>query len=106
MTLLFHSMVLGFGLAALGAAGLSDAGLPLWAAVLVAWIGGNLLGLGFAVAGAFLWPERPARRSSFTVTEEEFRLWDEDLTRDLIDADLRRDDAAVPAAGQGLRTAG
>jgi hypothetical protein len=112
MTLFMHSLILGYGLAALGAIGLSDAGLALWATLLVAWIGGNVLCLAFAAAGAALWPDKPGRRASFTVTGEEFRLWDDDLTRELIDADRRRD---VPAAagttrgiesGQGRRAAG
>ncbi len=98
MTMFLHSLVLGFGVAALGAFGLSDAGLPLWAALLVAWIGGNALGLGFAALGATLWPDKPARRSSFTATEEEFRLWDDDLTRELINADVRHH-AGLRAAG-------
>ena len=107
MKLFLHSMILGYGTAALGALGLSEAGLALWAVLLVAWIGGNVLGLAFAAAGAALWPDKPGRRTSFTATEEEFRLWDADLTRELIDAEVRRD---VPVAagtaiepGQGLR---
>ena len=73
MTMFLHALILGYGVAALGAVGLSDAGLPLWAAILAAWIGGNVLGLAFAAAGALIWPDKPARRSSFTATEEEFR---------------------------------
>ena len=109
MTLLLHSLVLGYGLAALGAFGLSDAGLPLWATVLVAWAGGNVLGLGFAVVGSFIWPDKPARRSSFTATADEIRLWDDDLTRELIHAEVRRDEAPATAPGtsaQPLRAAG
>jgi hypothetical protein len=108
MTMLLHALILGYGVAALGAVGLSDAGLPLWATVLAAWIGGNVLALAFAAAGAVIWPDKPARRASFTATEEEFRLWDDDLTRDLIDADVRRDAVpGAPAAPEtGLRAAG
>ena len=108
MTLFLRALILGYGAAALAAIELSEAGLALWAAVLVAWIGGNALGLALAIAGAWLWPEAPARRSSFTVTEAEFQLWDEDLARELIDADLRREDepATATATGQGARLAG
>lgn len=106
MTLFLQSLVLGYGLAALGAFGLSDAGLPLWAAILVAWIGGNVLALGLAAGASFVWPEKPARRASFTATADEFRLWDDDLSRELVDADLRQDDGAAPVAVPGLRAAG
>jgi hypothetical protein len=105
MTMFLHALILGYGVAALGAFGLSDAGLPLWAALLAAWIGGNVLGLAFAAIGAVIWPEKPAGRSSFTVTDAEFRLWDDDLARDLLDAEVMRDaaptasQAAGPAAG-------
>jgi hypothetical protein len=95
MTIFLHALILGYGVAALGAIGLSDAGLSPWAAVLAAWIGGNVLALAFAAAGAMLWPEKPARRASFTATADEFRLWDEDLARDLIDAEVRPPEAAV-----------
>ncbi len=110
MKLFLHSMILGYGTATLGALGLSETGLPLWGGLLVAWLGGNVLGLGFALAGAALWPEKPVWRSaSFTATEEEFRVWDEDLTCEQADADLRRDDAAAgPRVGleqRGFRTA-
>jgi hypothetical protein len=109
MTLFLQALVLGYGTAALAALGLSGAGLPLWAGILVVWIGGNVLGLGFALAGAALWPNKPERRASFTATEEEFRLWDEDLTWELVDAELRLD--GTPASGSasdsgGLRAAG
>jgi hypothetical protein len=104
-----HALILGYGVAAIGAIGLSDAGLPLWASVLVAWIGGNVLGLAFAAAGAAIWPDKPVRPASFTATEEEFRLWDDDLARDLIDAEVRPAEAdAVPATASetGLRATG
>jgi hypothetical protein len=106
MTLFLRAMFLGYVAAAGAAIWLSQSGMPVWAAILAAWIGGNVLGLAFTATGAWLWPDAPARRSSFTVTEAELRLWDEDLTLELIDADLRRDRA--PAVGQGgrLRQAG
>ena len=104
MTLFLRSLILGYGAAVLAAMQLSEAGLAPWAAILVAWIGGNMLGLALTAAGAFLWPAMPARRSSFTATDAEFRLWDEDLARELIDADLRRD-YAEPVTGQAARRA-
>lgn len=102
MTMFLHALILGYGVAALGAVGLSEAGLALWAVLLVAWIGANVLALGFAAIGAAIWPDKPARRSSFTATEEELVLWDEDLTRELIDADFRCENAsgAAPTAAQ------
>ncbi len=112
MKLFLHSMILGYGTAALGALGLSETGLALWAVVLVAWVGGNVLGLGFAMAGAALWPYKPVRQeASFTATEEEIRLWDQDLTWELIDAELRLDDAPaaearVTSAQGGMLAAG
>lgn len=105
MTLFLRALILGYGMAALAAIWLSASGIALWAALLGAWIGGNVLALACAAAGARLWPGKPARRSSFTVTRAELRLWNEDLTRELIDADLRRDlvpaAAAAGAAGPG-----
>jgi hypothetical protein len=99
MTLFLRALILGYGTAILGAAWLAGAGLGSWAAGLVAWIGGNVLALAFAAIGARLWPVKPARVASFTVSEAELRLWDNDLTRELIAADLRRDQA--PAATTG-----
>jgi hypothetical protein len=98
MTMFFHSLVLGYGVAVLGAVRLSEAGLPLWAAILVAWIGGNVLCLAFAATGTSLWPATPARRSSFIPAPDEFRLWDDDLALDLIDLEVRRAGAGAPAA--------
>jgi hypothetical protein len=97
MTLLLRALVIGHVAAAGAAIWLSASGVALWAVLLAGWIGGNLLGLGFAAAGAWLWPAAPARRSSFTATEAEFRLWDEDLVLERIDADLRHDPAAAAA---------
>ena len=91
MTLFMHALILGYGVAALAALRLADAGLALWAVLLVAWIGGNALGLAFTWIGAWLWPAMPARRSSFTATAAEFGLWDEDLLLERINAGLRRD---------------
>ena len=102
MTMFLHSLILGYGGAALGAICLSAAGVPLWAVLPLAWIGANLLALGFATTGAAIWPDKPARRASFTATEEEFRLWDDDLTRDLIDVEGRpahAGPAAIPETG-------
>lgn len=107
MTMFLHALILGYSVAALGAVGLSDADLSLWAALLIAWIGGNVLGLAFAAIGATIWPDKPARRASFTATEEELRLWDDDLARDLIHADLVRDPATGRAPGlPGMRRTG
>jgi hypothetical protein len=105
MTLFLRALILGYGTAILGAAWLAGAGLGLWAAGLVAWIGGNVLALAFTAIGAWAWPVKPARVASFTVGEAELRLWDEDLTRELIAADLRRDRAPAPASGNA-RAAG
>ncbi len=102
MKLFIQAMILGYGTAALGALGLSEAGLALWAVVLVAWVGGNVLGLGFAMAGAAIRPDKPVRHgANFTATEEEFRLWDQDLTWEQIDAELRRDEGQ--AVGSHIR---
>jgi hypothetical protein len=100
MTLFLRALILGYGTAVLAACWLAGSGMALWAATLVAWIGGNLLGLAFMATGAWLWPAKPARISSFTVNEAELRLWDEDLVRELIDADLRRDPAQARPAGR------
>ena len=85
MTMFFHSLIFGYGVAALGALGLSELDFTLWIVIPAAWIGGNVLGLGLAAIGASLWPEKPARRTSSVASPDEFRLWDEDLTRELID---------------------
>jgi hypothetical protein len=101
MTLFLRTLLLGYGAAAAAAAWLSASGMTVSAAILFAWVGGNVLGLAFAAIGAALRPERPARRSSFTATEEEFLLWDEDLSLELIDADLRRERPPAAAAAAG-----
>lgn len=93
MTLFLRALILGYGTAVLAAWWLAADGMALWVAGLVAWIGGNLLALAFMATGAWLWPAKPARASSFTVTEAELRLWDADLARELIDAGLRHDRA-------------
>lgn len=97
MTLFVRALILGYGTAVLAAWWLAAAGMALWAAGLLAWIGGNLLALALMATGAWLWPVKRARVSSFTVTEAELGLWDEDLARELIDADLGRDRARAPA---------
>jgi hypothetical protein len=101
MTLFLRALILGYGTAVLAACWLVAAGTPLWAACLAAWIGGNLLALAFCAAGARRWPAKPARASSFTVSEAELRLWDEDLARELIAVDLRRDLAQRAARAAG-----
>ena len=113
MTMFLHALILGYGVAALGAVGLSDAGAPLWAVLPLGWIGANVLALGFAAAGAAIRPDKPARRASFTAREDEFRLWDDDLARDLardlIDAEVRPAKAVTAPAAvpeTGLRAAG
>jgi hypothetical protein len=109
MTLFLRALFLGFGVATCAAIFLHASGMALWAAVLAVWIGGNVLVLAFTAIGAALWPAKPAKRSSFTATAAELRLWDDDLTRELIDADLRRHEAPAsasrPAAGQALQAA-
>ena len=100
MTLFLRALILGYGTAVLAACWFAGSGMALWAAILVAWIGGNLLGLAFMATGSWLWPVKPARVSSFTVTEAELRLWDEDMAGELIAADLRRDRARAQAARQ------
>jgi hypothetical protein len=104
MTLFLRALFLGFGVATGAAFFLHSSGMALWAAVLIAWVGGNVLGLAFTAAGATLWPAKPARRASFTATADEFRLWDDDLACELIDAGLRHDE--VPAAAQGASAEG
>jgi hypothetical protein len=102
-------LLFGLGVATSAAVILHASGVALWAAILAAWIGGNVLGLAFTAIGAMLWPAKPARRASFTATSAEFRLWDDDLNRELIVADLRRDEApgSVRSAPEtGLRAAG
>jgi hypothetical protein len=103
MTLFLRALLLGYIAAAIVAIWLSASGVALWGVLLVGWIGGNVLGLAGAAICAALWPDAPARRSSFTMTDAELRLWDEDLACELIDAGLRRN---VAATGQDLRKVG
>jgi hypothetical protein len=107
MTIFLRALILGYATAALVASSLAGSGMSIWAAVLVVWIGGNVLALAFAAIAARLWPAMPAARSSFTVTDAEFRLWDDDLVLEMIDADLQRNraPASARAAGQGLSRA-
>lgn len=106
MTILLRALILGYGMAVLAASWLSESGMALWAASLVAWIGGNVLALAFAATAAMLWPEAPARRASFVASEAEFRLWDEDLARERLDAELMRGRATAPCpARDGIRAA-
>ena len=106
MALFLRALILGYSTAMLVACWLAAAGMALWAAGLVAWIGGNVLALAFTAIGSRLWPVKPARASSFTVTEAELRLWDEDLTRELIAADLRRDLARARTVAEEPRATG
>lgn len=99
MTLFLRSLILGYGVAMSAAIWLSGSGLAIWVLLLAAWIGGSVLGLAFTAIGAWLWPAMPTRRSSFTATEEEFRVWDNDLVRELTHASLMRDSAIAPKPG-------
>ncbi len=56
MTIFLRALILGYALAVVAAAWLAESGVALWAACLIAWIGGNVLGLAFTAIGAALWP--------------------------------------------------
>lgn len=102
MTLFMRSLFLGYSLAISAAIWLSASGISLWAAILVAWIGGNILGLSFAALGSWIAPDAAAEAT----TSSDYQLWDEDLAQELINADLFRDAAPAPASTGRLREVG
>lgn len=78
MTLLMRALVLGYGSALMAGLWIDAAGLGLWLAVLVAWIGGGLFSLALAWIGAMLWPEVSAAGEADALGDE-FGRWDADL---------------------------